>query len=616
MKSQKGCLVIAAILLLLLLIAGGLMILFTPGTAKSGGGEKPVLQVLQPQPNTPVYAYVSLPVQATASGQKASILWLRFYVDDLLAGEQQGNGLQLIGTWSWIPLSAGQHTLAFVARNEQGQENIVTLPLIVLPTADRDADTVTDNQDACPDQAGAALRQGCPIANDADNDGLNDDQDACPQEAGLPDLRGCQPWNQPDQDGDGVADWADHCPGAIGWPEQNGCPQEAWLQDGDADGVSDIADSCPQQAGPAENGGCPLPQESDQDGDSIPNGQDACADQPGSPLNSGCPLSQDRDGDGIPDEQDQCPDSAGWSGFNGCLPAGWNVDTDGDGVLNFLDRCDNEQGPAENLGCPMPDDNDGDGVPNDQDNCRDRYGPAHRQGCPAERNLPVVVERTCRFPWLCSYPDAEQSTNVNQMPACPGDQDCDGITDDADDCPSQFGIFGLPGNDLLRGCPGDANGNGQADEVDSDSDGLPDTWDACPTQIGAEDNGGCPWPHGEEVELEIHLYGFYTPQPYDNFYCYARLQNWPWWMRLPEDGPLPRAGNVYRVEEKISINLVGDEALQIEMFCEGQTDASASIQGLGYIRRELGSQFWHGGVLDIWSDTAGFLAELYIRTRR
>jgi len=87
-------------------------------------------------------------------------------------------------------------------------------------------------------------------------------------------------------------------------------------------------------------------------------------------------------------------------------------------------------------------------------------------------------------------------------------------------------------------------------------------------------------------------------------------------MRLPEDGPLPRAGNVYRVEEKISINLVGDEALQIEMFCEGQTDASASIQGLGYIRRELGSQFWHGGVLDIWSDTAGFLAELYIRTRR
>ncbi|RME91205.1 MAG: hypothetical protein D6770_00935, partial [Anaerolineae bacterium] len=506
MKTPKGFLWITIIIAL-----AGIVVLCLGAalwSASRPGGEKPTIQVLQPQPDAPLYAHVPVSVQATASGQHRPIRWLRFYVDTLLSGEQMGPQTQLIGTWTWTPASPGLHTLAFVAANDQGERDMVTLTVTVLPAADRDGDNVPDEQDSCPDQAGAAINQGCPVANDSDADGLPDEQDACPQEAGRPEERGCPLDAIPDQDGDGVADWDDHCPSEAGQPEQNGCPTLAWFADSDADGLTDVADSCPQQPGPAANNGCPVQQPSDRDGDGVPDDQDTCPDQGGSPQNGGCPLTEDGDGDGVPDAQDQCPDQAGWLQVNGCLPDDWFVDHDLDHVPDRIDSCTDRWGPIPLLGCPDPNDDDGDGVSNAQDQCPNRSGLPWNVGCPDER---LAIGRENRFcdlaPFLCprSFTDVDCNAHPEACgldTGCPQDADCDGVPDDLDECPDRFGL-GFEGN--TSGCPLDWNGNGQADENDDDHDGVPNEMDSCPQAQGSLQNSGCPRPEGETVNLQVEL---------------------------------------------------------------------------------------------------------------
>lgn len=90
-----------------------------------------------------------------------------------------------------------------------------------------------------------------------------------------------------DRDLDGISDQADACPDEAG-PDsrdaaQRGCP----ASDQDADGVRDAEDSCPDRAGvkheQAKANGCP-----DGDNDLLPDPIDSCAKEPGSdPF--GCP---------------------------------------------------------------------------------------------------------------------------------------------------------------------------------------------------------------------------------------------------------------------------------------------------------------------------------------
>jgi outer membrane protein OmpA-like peptidoglycan-associated protein len=97
---------------------------------------------------------------------------------------------------------------------------------------------VSDDADACPDQAGAAsadaATNGCPPAPpppDRDHDGVLDADDACPDAAGLASQdrarNGCPA--PADTDGDGVLDSADACPSDAGPmdsdPQRNGCPK-------------------------------------------------------------------------------------------------------------------------------------------------------------------------------------------------------------------------------------------------------------------------------------------------------------------------------------------------------------------------------------------------------
>jgi outer membrane protein OmpA-like peptidoglycan-associated protein len=137
---------------------------------------------------------------------------------------------------------------------------------------DTDNDGIYDQDDACPEEAGLEIFNGCP---DSDNDGIQDSKDDCPNTPGLAEFNGC-----PDSDGDGVIDNDDKCPTVAGLKSLMGCP------DADGDGVADGDDNCPNEAGPAANNGCPWP---DTDGDGILDKDDQCPNEAGTAANNGCP---------------------------------------------------------------------------------------------------------------------------------------------------------------------------------------------------------------------------------------------------------------------------------------------------------------------------------------
>ena len=85
---------------------------------------------------------------------------------------------------------------------------------------DTDKDGIIDSLDKCPEVAGVAKYNGCPIP-DTDGDGINDESDKCPDKAGYARYNGCP---IPDKDGDGVNDEMDKCPDEPGTPENGGCP--------------------------------------------------------------------------------------------------------------------------------------------------------------------------------------------------------------------------------------------------------------------------------------------------------------------------------------------------------------------------------------------------------
>jgi outer membrane protein OmpA-like peptidoglycan-associated protein len=114
---------------------------------------------------------------------------------------------------------------------------------------DKDNDGTPDNSDKCPDVAGSAKYNGCPVP-DSDGDGLNDEKDKCPNVPGTSKYQGCP---VPDTDGDGINDDNDKCIAIKGLARYQGCP----VPDTDNDGVNDEEDKCPSVAGTAENMGCP-----------------------------------------------------------------------------------------------------------------------------------------------------------------------------------------------------------------------------------------------------------------------------------------------------------------------------------------------------------------------
>ena len=118
-------------------------------------------------------------------------------------------------------------------------------PAPVAAPSDRDGDGIVDADDKCPDEAGLADKQGCPV-RDKDGDGIADADDACVDVAGVASAKGC-----PDADKDSVKDDADRCPKEPGLVSLAGCP------DTDGDQIADLDDKCPDKRGKKENNGCP-----------------------------------------------------------------------------------------------------------------------------------------------------------------------------------------------------------------------------------------------------------------------------------------------------------------------------------------------------------------------
>ena len=109
---------------------------------------------------------------------------------------------------------------------------------------------------------------------------------------------------------------------------------------------------------------------------------------------------------------------------------------------------------------------------------------------------------------------AAGAVTVQSLDDPPGDSDGDGITDDVDSCPSEYGP------PEYNGCPvPDTDGDGVTDDVDlcpneygdasyggcpyvppptdSDGDGITDDVDSCPSEYGPPEYNGCPVPDSD-----------------------------------------------------------------------------------------------------------------------
>jgi outer membrane protein OmpA-like peptidoglycan-associated protein len=146
-----------------------------------------------------------------------------------------------------------------------------------LKPKDTDGDTITDDRDQCPLDAGT-LANGCPD-RDSDADGIMDTADQCVAEIGIAPT-GCP---VPDADHDGVSDADDQCVSDKGLAP-TGCP------DGDMDGFLDRVDKCPAVPGVAPEGCL-----ADADADGFVGADDRCPEQ--SETKNGF-----EDTDGCPDE--------------------------------------------------------------------------------------------------------------------------------------------------------------------------------------------------------------------------------------------------------------------------------------------------------------------------
>ncbi len=96
-----------------------------------------------------------------------------------------------------------------------------SVTVLVDGSLDTDGDSVPDDIDYCPQEAGPAHFNGCP---DTDNDGIVDIYDECPEtpEGTVVNYKGCAR----DYDNDGIPNTEDKCPKTAGVAENEGCPQE------------------------------------------------------------------------------------------------------------------------------------------------------------------------------------------------------------------------------------------------------------------------------------------------------------------------------------------------------------------------------------------------------
>jgi hypothetical protein len=314
---------------------------------------------------------------------------------------------------------------------------------------------------------------------DLDRDGVQDSLDNCVSDANADqadyDSDNIGDVCDTDADGDDVLNVDDTCPmGMNTWVSNStndndgdGCNDSYEDLDDDNDGITDETE--------ADTGSNPLDADSDADG--YQDGEDVF------PTDS--TEWTDSDGDGFGDNSDACPDVFGAS----LQPVAGCLDSDSDGWADDSDAfpydpeewSDSDLDEVGDNSDAFPtdwkewNDSDNDLIGDNSDACPDVFGTSLQPipGCPDSDS----------DGWADSddvFPNDDSEWN---------DGDADGVGDNADSCPLEFGTS----TQIERyGCPDD-NELDANETLDSDGDGVEDNSDNCPgtTNNTVVDLEGC-----------------------------------------------------------------------------------------------------------------------------
>ncbi len=150
---------------LCLVVAGGFVIyrvFLPPLLIGRRDAARPTVSILAPQNGAQVAAGSAVVVQAEGTAEGSQVVLMQLWVDGALIGEQGGAAERLNTSWSWLPLTPGDHTLAVRAYNARNDAGLAMVRVTAIEGADADRDGILDSADTCPDRAGLLQLDGCP----------------------------------------------------------------------------------------------------------------------------------------------------------------------------------------------------------------------------------------------------------------------------------------------------------------------------------------------------------------------------------------------------------------------------------------------------------------------
>lgn len=376
---------------------------------------------------------------------------------------------------------------------------------------DTDGDGIANALDGDSDNDGIPDSVEVQLSgNDADGDGIDDTLDVDSTRGvdrdgdGIDDAAAATLMVNTDRDGDGAADFIDldsdndgisDLLESGGQDDDNDGRVDRFV-DANADGVDDGVAAAPLPDLDTDNDGLADRVDLDSDGDGINDSQESQGDADGDGLpdyrdvdsdgdgisDSDEPANQDSDGDGIPDNRDDDTDN---DGIPDALEGAF--DSDADGIPNLRDLDSDNDGLSDSVEASVVNgvalDSDGDGVPDFLDLDSDNDGLSDLVES-LEGQTSEDADRDGRIDNFMDQNSDGLDDSLNLMPVTPGDLDGDGVVDHLDTDADGDGVADAVEIGLV-----DTDGDGRVDSLgDADGDGIPNSVDADMT--GGNDANG------------------------------------------------------------------------------------------------------------------------------